>query len=39
MSASHDPDAMANLTSTYVKVLVLEVVIVALLWALGRLFS
>lgn len=39
MTQTHDPDSMANLTGTYVKVLVIEVVIVALLWLFGRLFS
>ena len=39
MPANHDPDSMADLTGTYVKVLVLEVCIVALLWVFGRLFS
>jgi len=32
-------DTERNMTRTYVSVLVLEAVIVALLWAIGRLYS
>ena len=38
-TTSSDPEAMADLTSTYVKVLVLEVVIILVLWAFGRMFA
>ena len=34
-----NPDGDSDLTPTYVKVLVLEAVIVAALWAFGRMFS
>ena len=34
-----NPDGDSDLTPTYVKVLVLEAVIVAALWAFGRIFS
>jgi hypothetical protein len=39
MGAEHDPDAMSNLTGTYVGILVLEVIIVLALWLLGRVAS
>lgn len=39
MADPHDPDSMADLTSTYVRVIVLEAAIVALLWMFGRLFA
>jgi hypothetical protein len=34
-----NPDSDSDLTPTYVKVLVLEAVIIAALWAFGRMFS
>ena len=34
-----DPERDTNMTSTYVKVLLLETAIIIVLWVFGRLFS
>jgi len=34
-----DPDRDTPMTATYVKVIVLQIVILAVLWVFGRLFS
>jgi hypothetical protein len=34
-----NPDSDSNLTPTYVKVLVLEAAIIAVLWVFGRMFT
>jgi hypothetical protein len=34
-----NPERDSRMTSTYVQVLVLEAVIIALLWVFGRMFS
>ena len=35
----NDPERDANMTGTYVQVVILEAVIIAALWLLGRAFS
>ena len=35
----HDPDGDTDMTSTYVRVVVVEVLIIAALWLLGRAFA
>lgn len=35
----HDPDHSSNMTSTYIRVVVIEALIIAALWILGRAFS
>ena len=35
----HDPDGDTDMTSTYIKVVVLEILIIAALWLLGRAFA
>jgi hypothetical protein len=35
----HDPDGDTDMTSTYIKIVVLEILIIAALWLLGRAFA